>query len=496
MKYQLTGSVSLSKNTKPRSTRAELLRVDEDTGKPYKDYAHHIDTERTKWNRVLVNRNVREVYMEHIGPCIEAYNEQQTAKGHPERCKSVDSYMADIIAGEKAKNASKRPRLWNDILIQCGDRLSNEAWQVDKANKVQPELARISNKVYEEFVEEFQKKFPNLVITASSTHNDEGCSHNMIQYVAFCRNNKRGLAVQVKLMDALAEALDAIGVSYNRKQNDGVKHAFNKVLDDMLTNIMARHGIERVPGKERYGFEDISVAELRKRSRLLQKELRDIIDKGDDPLDALEKRFLPVIGSYYLERDVKAMVNEWKKERALLEARTITEEEIGRRTEMLIGEHKKKIEVGYASREAELARREEELRKKDLESDRALRDVLILKEKLQDRDQQHRYEMMADELASKQADIDHAHSMRAELYLETNKKAEEIISQARAEADRIITEAKTVTPIKKEKLRLLAERYPGIDKELDKAVTVKGAGRKKMPLRPLRNREREKSKRT
>ena len=86
--------------------------------------------------------------------------------------------------------------------------------------------------------------------------------------------------------------------------------------------------------------------------------------------------------------------------------------------------------------------------------------------------------------------------MRAELYIEANKKAEEIISQARAEADSIINEAKAVTPIKKEKLRLLAERYPSIDKELDKAVTVKDAGRKKMPLRPLRNRERDKSKRT
>ena len=62
MKYKLTGSVSLSKNTQPRSTRVELLRVDEETGKPYRDYSKHIDVERTPWNRVLVNRDVREVY--------------------------------------------------------------------------------------------------------------------------------------------------------------------------------------------------------------------------------------------------------------------------------------------------------------------------------------------------------------------------------------------------------------------------------------------------
>ena len=74
MRYKLTGSTALSKNSQPRSTRKELLRMDEETGKPYKDYAHHIDKERTPWNRVLVNRNVFDVYKEHIGPGINEYS--------------------------------------------------------------------------------------------------------------------------------------------------------------------------------------------------------------------------------------------------------------------------------------------------------------------------------------------------------------------------------------------------------------------------------------
>lgn len=187
-------------------------------------------------------------------------------------------------------------------------------------------------------------------------------------------------------------------------------------------------------------------------------------------------------------------MRELCKRNKLLEEYHENTKELERRYDAILKEKIKRTDVELHKRkqefEASMAKREKEMRRKEMDTDQALRDVLILKEKLQDRDQQHRYEMLANELASKQADIDHAHSMRAELYLETNKKAEEIITQARAEADSIITEAKTVTPIKKEKLRLLAERYPDIDKELDKAVAVKDAGRKKMPLRPLRNRER------
>ena len=59
--YQLTASNSLSKNSKPRSTRKEALRMDEETGLPYVDYAQHIDKDRTAWNKVLVNRDVKAV---------------------------------------------------------------------------------------------------------------------------------------------------------------------------------------------------------------------------------------------------------------------------------------------------------------------------------------------------------------------------------------------------------------------------------------------------
>ena len=491
MRYKLTGSVSLSKNTQPRSTRVELLRVDEETGKPYRDYSKHIDVERTPWNRVLVNRDVREVYDEHIGPCIKEYNAKQIADKHPERCKTLDGYMEGILAGERAKNGTKRPRLWNDIIIQCGDMLTNEAWQVVDGKKVQPELALITNKVYEEFVVEFQKKFKNLIVTCSATHNDEACPHCMIQYAAICHNNNRGLPVQVKLMDALAESLDALNIPYNRKRDDGVKHAFNKVLDEMLVDIMRRHDIERVPGKpkEDKDLQSVPVAELRKRGRLLREKIKTIIDRGENPLDAIKAKKIPLVGTVYSEQDIRALVNEMMKERAILMARAETAEEIGRREKASQNETVKRLNVKLQKRERDsekgIKKREATVKQKEREVDRMLKEAQTYKWNLQDSDQQYRYEMLADELASEKAEVK---KMKEKLQAESQA----IIERAKTEAERIKRDAEKEGQKEKVKIRILEERYPQIANELESIVQNAGKKSKQLIVESSK-RERSKS---
>lgn len=491
MRYKLTGSVSLSKNTQPRSTRVELLRVDEETGRPYRDYSKHIDVERTPWNRVLVNRDVREVYDEHIGPCIKEYNAKQIADKHPERCKTLDGYMEGILAGERAKNGTKRPRLWNDIIIQCGDMLTNEAWQVVDGKKVQPELALITNKVYEEFVVEFQKKFKNLIVTCSATHNDEACPHCMIQYAAICHNNNRGLPVQVKLMDALAESLDALNIPYNRKRDDGVKHAFNKVLDEMLVDIMRRHDIERVPGKpkEDKDLQSVPVAELRKRGRLLREKIKTIIDRGENPLDAIKAKKIPLVGTVYSEQDIRALVNEMMKERAILMARAETAEEIGRREKASQNETVKRLNVKLQKRERDsekgIKKREATVKQKEREVDRMLKEAQTYKWNLQDSDQQYRYEMLADELASEKAEVK---KMKEKLQAESQA----IIERAKTEAERIKRDAEKEGQKEKVKIRILEERYPQIANELESIVQNAGKKSKQLIVESSK-RERSKS---
>ena len=453
------------------------MRVDEETGKPYRDYAHHIDHERTPWNKTLVNRSVRDVYNEQFGAAIDEYNAGQIAKGHPERCKTVDGYMQEIIDGESAGNARKRPRLWNDLVLQCGAMQTNPAWDVKDGKKIQPVLAQVTNEVYEEFKDEFEKRFPNLIITCAVIHNDESTPHLQLQYIPVCHVNKRGLKVQVKLTDALAESLDKLGVSYNRKQNDGVKHAFNRVLDDMLTDIMIRHGIERVPGEEKedrdLGGEP--VAELRKRSRILREQIKKMINEGKDPLDAIKTKSIPLVGTYYSEKDVRGLVDTLRKENAVLRYKAQIDEQIDKKYSIMLQEQKKRQQL-----ELDQERLAIDKQKRDAED--ALHDVLILKEKLKDADAQRKYNLLAEEVQEKKKALMKRIADSDEVLRSAKRDAVNIRNEARKDADRMVSDAKSVVNglyteyeqskagrKKKDdiKLKLLAERYPDVDDELD-----------------------------
>ena len=512
-RFRLSGHCQLSTADQPRATRKEALRYDEETGKEYKVYDGHIDPERTSWNKILIQRSVYEVYKKMLSKAVDEYNAKQIANNHPERCKTVESYMQQIEEGEKKGNANSRPQLWNSCVVQCGNMLDNEAWTVINGKKVQPMLAVLSNEIYEDFLHRFEERYKNILVpTLAVIHNDEACCHLQMHWVSFCSTkNKKSLSVQVKLCDALAEALDKLGVKYGRKQYDNVKQAFNNDMDSLLAETMRDHGIEWIPPqktdrlltdeeKRKKKQKRKNINELRRDTRLIHEYLEAGIKTGDITLDKIGSINVPFKGMFYSEKAVRGYVRELCKRNEMLEAYHENTKELERRYDTVLNEKLKRTDVELQRRKEEtemsMAKREKEIRRKEIDVDRALRDVLILKEKLQDQDQQHRYEVLADELASKKVDIDHAYSMRADLYIEANRKAEAIISQARAKSVSIINEANAVKPAEKEKLRLLAERYPGIDKELDKAVTVKDAGRKKMPLRSLRNHEMDKRKRT
>jgi len=480
MQYQLTGSVSLSKNTRPRSTRVEALRVNEETGRPYRDYAHHIDPERTPWNKVLVNRNVRDVYQEQFGAAIEEYNAKQIAKGYSGRCKTVDGYIQQIVDGEKAGNANKRPRLWNDFTAQCGSMLTNPAWDVRNGRKIQPMLAQVTNEVYEEFKEEFEKKFPNLVITCAVIHNDESTPHMQVQYIPVCHHNKRGLSTQVKLIDALAESLDAIGVKYNRKRDDGVKHAFNAVLENMLEDIMRKHGIERIPGEEKKDkhLESVPVAELRKRSRILREQVKRLMDEGKNPLDAIKTKSLPLLGTFYSEKDIRGLVETLRKENALLRFQTQIEEQIDKKNAIVLQEQKKRQQL-----EIDKERLAIEQQKKETED--ALHDVLMLKEKLKDKDEQQKYKLLSKEVNEERKALKEIMDESKEVLRTAKRDAIAIRDDARKDAEQIVSDARAAVDAMYEayesskagrkkkdeiKLRLLKEQYPDIDGRVDSAA--------------------------
>ena len=491
MGYRLSGHCQLSTADQPRATRKEALRYDEETGKQYKVYDGHIDPERTAWNKILIQRSVREIYNKMLSEAINEYNAKQIANNHPERCKTVESYMQQIEEGEKKRNANSRPQLWNTCVVQIGNMLDNEAWTIMNGEKIQPMLAMLSNEVYEDFMHRFEERYKNILVpTLAVIHNDEASSHLQMHWVSFCsQHNKKGLSIQVKLCDALAEALDRLGVKYGRKQFDNVKQAFNNDMDNLLAETMRDHGIEWIPPEmtDNYLLTDKekrkkkqkrkNINELRRDTRLIHEYLEAGVKTGDITLDNIDSVNVPFKGTFFPEKAVRGLVRELCKRNKLLEEYHENTKELERRYDAILKEKIKRTDVELHKRkqefEASMAKREKEMRRKEMDTDQALRDVLILREKLQDSDQQHRYEKLADEVEAKKTDITREHDMRINLYLKANEDADAIRAQAKADAERIINEAEAIALKDKRKLVLLAEQYPIINEKLEKEVKRK-----------------------
>jgi len=254
---------------------------------------------------------------------------------------------------------------------------------------------------------------------------------------------------------------------------------------------MRRHDIERVPGKpkEDKDLQSVPVAELRKRGRLLREKIKTIIDRGENPLDAIKAKKIPLVGTVYSEQDIRALVNEMMKERAILMARAETAEEIGRREKASQNETVKRLNVKLQKRERDsekgIKKREATVKQKEREVDRMLKEAQTYKWNLQDSDQQYRYEMLADELASEKAEVK---KMKEKLQAESQA----IIERAKTEAERIKRDAEKEGQKEKVKIRILEERYPQIANELESIVQNAGKKSKQLIVESSK-RERSKS---
>ena len=70
---------------------------------------------------------------------------------------------------------------------------------------VQSNEGQLAKDILCEFMEQFQKRNPNLYVFSSHLHMDEQTPHIHIDFVPFIRNSKRWLDTRVSLKGALSE---------------------------------------------------------------------------------------------------------------------------------------------------------------------------------------------------------------------------------------------------------------------------------------------------
>src|SRR5699024_2018310 len=126
-----------------------------------KEKNSHIDYERSKENKYLVQKDIRDVYKEEFGDALEEYNNKQTRN---ER-KIKDNY--------KHIEARKQKATQQVMIIQVGDR-------DDFSKRKNRELV---NEVLEDWFSDFKKTNPNLKIYNTAIHNDEASPHLHVNFV-------------------------------------------------------------------------------------------------------------------------------------------------------------------------------------------------------------------------------------------------------------------------------------------------------------------------
>ena len=240
---QSTGSISRGKTAQKHNTR-----------ECYRDREHtpdNIDFDRRGDNIVLVNRPIEEVYEACFGAAAEAYSAKQVEKGHPER--QIPDYLEHVRKDKKLHDMY-------EFVVQVG-------------NMDEHPDAETAAAIYRDWLDGFSHKYgAQFAVKQAIVHMDEAVAHMHVEVVPVAES-KRGLAVQNSMNKAVKQA----------------GHADYKDMlagwDEVLTECMEKHGIERVAGDRELQMGGVDM-ETYKRSIAAQKAA----EAAEERLECLQRR--------------------------------------------------------------------------------------------------------------------------------------------------------------------------------------------------------------
>ena len=209
----------------------------------------NVDPTRTAFNKILIDKDIRQVYDEVFGESIAEYNANQVAKKHPERQKK--DYYSSICHDKKTEP-------FREAVVQIG----NKDKQIPRWE---------SNEILQKFLKKFQENNPQLVVVGAYIHNDEATPHMHIDYVPVATYSK-GLKKRV----ANDKALNQMGYK-----------TWNDWKDSQMTcleNLVREKGYDR----EYMNNSNRHIADVEKFKRV-QKEVERLAN------NKLEKMELPDI---------------------------------------------------------------------------------------------------------------------------------------------------------------------------------------------------------
>lgn len=135
----------------------------------------------------------------------------------------IDDYYEKIRQG-------KQEKLFHEVIFHIGNK--------DDMNARSAE-GLLAKKILTEFMEEFQKRNPNLHVFSAHLHMDEETQHLHIDFVPYITGSKRGLDMRVSLKSALAAEGFTGGTRGATEWNQWIT-----AKKQALAKVMERYGVK------------------------------------------------------------------------------------------------------------------------------------------------------------------------------------------------------------------------------------------------------------
>lgn len=175
--------MSMSVSFKKATNKTNIKHNNREFTDKQKEKNSHIDFSKSDENKILVQKDLRELYEREFSEPLKNYNDKQKRND-----RKIDDYYQHI-------KDSKKTSLQQEMIIQVGDK--------DDFNS--PEDFERANEILEEYTENFEERNPNLKVYNAVIHNDEASPHLHLNFVPVASGYKRGLEKQVSFDRAIKQ---------------------------------------------------------------------------------------------------------------------------------------------------------------------------------------------------------------------------------------------------------------------------------------------------
>ena len=155
--------MSMSVSFKKATNKTNIKHNNRDFTEKQKAQNSHIDFSKSDENKILVQKDLRELYEREFSELLKNYNDKQKRND-----RKIDDYYQHI-------KDSKKTSLQQEMIIQVGDK--------DDFNS--PEDFERANEVLEDWFSDFEERNPNLKVYNAIIHNDEASPHLHLNEISF-----------------------------------------------------------------------------------------------------------------------------------------------------------------------------------------------------------------------------------------------------------------------------------------------------------------------